>query len=136
MSKFSLLKWLSGEQQEAEPAVEDLDTLRAELSAAKASMTTLQTAKDALDNRVKEFETQVASLQANVAQLEKDAKALKADLDAKVAEIAALKSEPADVHTGADTEPGSSSALSDKPYLKNPIYLKALAMRKNALKQA
>ena len=131
MSKFSLLKWLSGEPQDAEPAVEDLDTLRAELSAAKASMTALQTAKDALDNRVKEFETQVASLQANVAQLEKDAKALKADLDAKVAEIAALKAEPADSHTGGETEPGSSS-LTERPYHQTPIYQKAKTFRRNA----
>lgn len=127
MSKFSIWKWLSGEAQDAEPTAEDLDTLKKELSSAKEAVTALQSQKDALENRVKEFESQVASLQANVAQLEKDAEALRADATAKAAEIERLKAEPAAQHTTGETDP--ATGLSDKPYLQNPIYLKAIAQR-------
>lgn len=125
MSKFSLSAWLFGEQQEAEPTKEDLDTLKNELSAAKASFTALQGEKETLENRVKELSAQVDTLQTNLTALKTEAEALRADAAAKADEIAALKAEPAATHTGAPTEP---AALSEKPYLQNPIYLRAKKM--------
>lgn len=94
----------------------------------------LQTENEALENRVKELEPQVASLQANVAQLEKDAKSLKSDLDAKVTEIEALKSEAAAEHTGGETEPGGGNA-EPRAYEKNPVYIRAKAMREKQSKK-
>jgi hypothetical protein len=137
MSKFSLWKWLNGEAQEGEPTTADLDTLQTELADAKAAVTAFQSGlaeterqKEALENRVKEFESEVASLQANVAQLKTEAETLKADATAKAAEIERLKAEPAAGHTAGETEPPSNEAL--RPYELNPIYQKALAMRRKA----
>lgn len=141
MGKFSWRKWLFGEEQEAEPTAEDLDTLKTELEEAKNSITALQSGlaeterqKEAFENRLKEADSKVESLQANVEQLEKDAKALKADLDAKIAEIAALKAEPAALHTGGETEPGAGNK-GERAYEKNPVYQRAKAMREKAQKQ-
>lgn len=116
MSKFSLSKWLFGEQQEAEPTVEDLDTLKTALSEAKSAVTTLQEEKQALENRAKKAEQEVSALQANVAALKKEAETLQADAKAKADEIAALKAEPAAEHTGGDTDPGSGKPTTEKAY--------------------
>lgn len=114
MTKFSIWKWLSGEPQDAEPALEDLDTLKTELEEVKTEVTALKSGlaeteqqKDALENRLKEVEAHNATLQANVTRLEKEAEQLKADATAKAAEIEKLKTEPAAEHTNGETVPGT-----------------------------
>lgn len=115
MSKFSLWKWLSGEEQEAEPAVEDLDALKTELAQAKESVTALQAEKQSLENRVNELSSQVDTLQANVETLKTEAEDLKADAKAKADEIERLKAEPAATHTAGETEPPTGKEKSKTP---------------------
>lgn len=122
MSKFSVWKWLTGESQDAEPALEDLDPLktefeevRKEVAALKSALAETERHKDTLENRLKEVEADNATLQTNLAALKSEAEALKADAKAKADEIEALKKEAAAEHTNGETDPSPGKEKSKTP---------------------
>jgi hypothetical protein len=111
---FSIIKWLTGEPQDAEPNTEDLDQLKLNLTAAKTAMTTLQAEKAALDNRVKELTAQVDTLQTSLEAQTAEAETLRTSLAARDAEIVALKQESAAEHTAGDVDT-SLKSVSNTP---------------------
>lgn len=119
MSKFSLIKCLYGEPQEADPTPDDLTQLGSELSTVKDSLSALTTEvsdltteRDALTVKVSDLTTQLSAAQAEVARL------------------GAL---PAAPPTGGDT-PGTATA-EPKAYDTDPITVRARALRAAAQKQ-
>lgn len=128
MSTFSIKKWLFGEEQDATPTAEDLDTLKAELSAAKEAYTALEAEKQALENRVQELGSKVDALQTNVNALKSEAETLRADASAKADEITRLKSEPATTHTGAPTAPADPEG-NKRLYGQDPVSQRAQKIR-------
>lgn len=97
MSKFSLMKWLSGEPQEADPTPDDLTQLRSELSTVKDSLT-------ALTAQVSDLTTERDALAAQVSDLT-------TQLSAAQAEVMRLGALPAAPPTGGDTPPASPGQL-------------------------
>lgn len=74
-----------------------------------------------LDTRLTDANTQIETLNARIAQLERDATALRD-------QVAALEKMPAADHTGGQPATGTATAT-EKPYLKNPLYLRAKQMQ-------
>lgn len=112
---FNIIKWLSGEPQEATPQLEDLEELRTQLSSVKEAFAQKVAEKEALDSRVELLTAQVDAFQANVEALKNEVEQLKADLATKTAEIEKLKATPAADHTG-----GPSGAYQRDPVVSNP----------------
>lgn len=73
-----------------------------------------------LENRLAEADKQLESLQADVKRLEAQAVELRD-------KIAALEKLPAADHTSG--QPATGATQTDKPYLKNPLYIRAKAMQ-------
>ncbi len=97
MSKFSLMKWLSGEPQEADPTPDDLTRLRSELSGVRESLAALKSQVDGLT-------TERAALTAKVSDLT-------TQLSNAQAEVTRLWALPAALPTGGDTPPAGTGQL-------------------------
>jgi len=112
---FNLFKWLAGEPNDPEEdQPEGTEEARTALEEAKTAVTALKAGLEAAENRVSELTAELNTAQETVAQLTADNTALQTELETANAEITELKNEPADVHTGANTDPGGKK-LSKTP---------------------
>ena len=80
-----------------------------------------------LDTRLNDANAQIEVLNARIAQLEKDATALRD-------QVAGLEKLPAADHTGVQPATGAQ-AKTDRPYLRNPVYLRAKEMQRRMAAQ-
>lgn len=119
----NLLDYLFGKKEEAPEGFEsELAALRTEFGDAKTKVTALQTERDDLVKQLQQANSEIQALGAQIMQLGKDAEALKA-------RIAELEKTPAATHTAGDTAAPAPSEKSLRPYMQNPVFLKAQAMR-------
>lgn len=110
-----------------QPVTLSAETLAEQIAAARADGA--EQAGLAFQNRVENLETAMSAIQTNLAALQSELAAARTELAALTARVAALEAQPAAQHTaGATDTVGSDTELADKPYLKNPIYLRAKAM--------
>lgn len=98
---FNLLDWLSGKQTDGQfDTTEALSVMRTELEAVKADITQLRKDKDEAIAAAVKLEEENKALNSAVAELEKN-------LAAAQQKITELEKEPADKHTGGDTQFGT-----------------------------
>jgi len=120
---MSILDYLFGKKEDAPEGFEsELETMRAEFSAAKAHATALQSERDDLVAQLKKADEDIKSLGAQIIALGADAEALKA-------RIVELQKQPAAEHTAGDAAPAAPAEKALRPYMRNPVFLKAMAMR-------
>ena len=110
-------------EAEIRPRIEQEEGERygAQIAAEAARADAAETKAGDLETRLAEADKQLESLQADVKRLEAQAVELRD-------KIAALEKLPAADHTSGQPATGTQSAT-DKPYLRNPVYLKAQQMR-------
>lgn len=87
------------------------------------------TRADAAESRAADLETQLADANTQLTALQASISALESaatDLKARIVELEKL---PGATHTNGDTDTGEKKE-SNKPYLNNPVYLRAQKMRR------
>lgn len=125
----NLLDYLFGKKEDAPEGFEsELDTLRAEFGAAKARTTALQTENADLVTALQKATADIEALGAQIMSLGQEAETLKA-------RILELEKQPAADHTAGDAAPAIPSDTALRPYMRNPVFLKAKAMRERAAAQ-
>jgi len=125
----NLLDYLFGKKEDAPEEFEtELQTMRTEFGEAKTKVTALQTERDTLVTQLQTANQEIKSLGAQITQLRLDAEALQA-------RILELEKQPAADHTAGDAASAIPSDTSLRPYMRNPVFLKAKAMRERAAAQ-
>lgn len=116
-------------EAELRPRIEHEEAERygPQIAAAEQRAEDAETKAGDLDAQLNAANEQIESLQARITQLETDAKSLQE-------QIQALEKLPAADHTSGQPGTGNQSAA-EKPYLKNPLYLKAKAMQSRMAEQ-
>lgn len=86
---------------------------------------------DAAETRAADLESQLADANTRLTALQASIATLEADATALQARIAELEKLPGATHTAGDTDTGDTGQkTANRPYHNNPIYQKALKMRR------
>lgn len=85
---------------------------------------------DAAEAKATEIETKLAAANTQIEQLQADIKRLETEATALKARIVELEKLPGATHTNGDPDTGEKPESKNKPYLNNPVYLRAQKMRR------
>jgi uncharacterized coiled-coil protein SlyX len=121
MEKFSIMKWLKGESQNAEPDTTDMSELRTALTAAQTEIAQLRQERDDFEAKFKAADARATQLQSDAAALRTSLEELKAQVTSLTEQLSNIAKTPADKPTGGDTPPAEGSDKKERAYKSNPL---------------
>lgn len=121
MEKFSIMKWLKGESQNAEPDTTDMSELRTALTAAQTEIAQLRQERDDFEAKFKAADARATQLQADAAALKTSLEELKTQVTSLTEQLSTISKTAADKPTGGDTPPAGGGESKDRAYKSNPL---------------